>query len=47
MLKATNLKKRFTIVQAVDDVSLSVERGEVFGLIGPNGAGRVRPFVSC
>jgi ABC-2 type transport system ATP-binding protein len=40
MLKATNLKKRFTIVQAVDDVSLSVERGEVFGLIGPNGAGK-------
>jgi ABC-2 type transport system ATP-binding protein len=40
MLKASNLKKRFTTVQAVDDVSLSVDRGEVFGLIGPNGAGK-------
>ena len=40
MLKASNLRKRFTTVQAVDDVSLSVDRGEVFGLIGPNGAGK-------
>lgn len=40
MLKASNLKKRFTTVQAVDDVSFSVDRGEVFGLLGPNGAGK-------
>ena len=40
MLTASNLRKRFTTVQAVDNVSLSVDRGEVFGLIGPNGAGK-------
>lgn len=29
-----------TVVQAVDDVSFTVERGEIVGLLGPNGAGK-------
>lgn len=40
MLKAEHLRKQFTTVLAVDDVSLEVKRGGIFGLIGPNGAGK-------
>jgi ABC-2 type transport system ATP-binding protein len=32
---------RFGSLVAVDEVSLEVARGEVFGLLGPNGADRV------
>jgi len=37
---ASGLVVRFGELTAVDDVSLEVERGEVFGLLGPNGAGK-------
>ncbi|HEY6006979.1 MAG TPA: ABC transporter ATP-binding protein [Geobacteraceae bacterium] len=35
-----NLTKRFDAVTAVEGLSLSVARGELFGLIGPDGAGK-------
>jgi drug efflux transport system ATP-binding protein len=35
-----NLTKKFGDFVAVDDVSFSVNRGEVFGWLGPNGAGK-------
>jgi len=35
-----NLTKRFGAFLAVDDVSFSVQAGEVFGWLGPNGAGK-------
>ena len=35
-----NLTKRFADYKAVDDVSLTVETGEIFGFLGPNGAGK-------
>ena len=41
---AENLTKRFGTFKAVDQMSLSVERGEVFGLLGPNGAGKSTTF---
>src|SRR4029453_10408303 len=34
------LGKRFTTPLAVDDLSLTVQPGEVFGFLGPNGAGK-------
>lgn len=34
------LTKRFGSLVAVDDLSLTVERGDVFGFLGPNGAGK-------
>jgi len=40
MLKAEHLRKQFSTVLAVDDVSLEVKHGSIFGLIGPNGAGK-------
>jgi len=35
-----NLVKQYPKVRAVDDVSFSVDKGEIFGLLGPNGAGK-------
>ncbi|MDF2985784.1 MAG: transporter [Eubacterium sp.] len=40
LLSVKGLKKRFSDFQAVDNISFSVNRGEVFGLLGPNGAGK-------
>ena len=37
---ADGLSKRYGAVQALTDLSLRVERGEVFGFLGPNGAGK-------
>ncbi len=36
----SHITKSFGPVKAVDDVSFSVEKGEIFGLLGPNGAGK-------
>jgi ABC-2 type transport system ATP-binding protein len=39
-IQAENLQKTFGTVNAVNDVSFTVEEGEVFGFLGPNGAGK-------
>ena len=46
VLQASNVTKRFGGLVAVNDVSLSVDEGEVLGLIGPNGAGKTT-FFNC
>jgi len=40
LLEARNLTKSFGALKAVDDISLSVKKGEVLGFLGPNGAGK-------
>lgn len=44
ILRAENLTKRFGGIVAVNNVSMSVERGEIVGIIGPNGAGKTTLF---
>lgn len=40
MIEVKGLKKYFKEVRAVDDISFTVERGELFGFLGVNGAGK-------
>src|SRR5579872_1965588 len=40
MIVASSLGRNFGNFVAVDDLSLTIERGEIFGLLGPNGAGK-------
>jgi ABC-2 type transport system ATP-binding protein len=40
ILELLNLKKYFATQKAVDDISLTIEKGQIFGLLGPNGAGK-------
>ena len=35
-----NVSKNYKQLKAVDDISLTIEKGEFFGLLGPNGAGK-------
>ncbi len=40
VITVENLSRRFGSLVAVDDVSFSVRRGAIFGLLGPNGSGK-------
>ena len=44
LLTVEGVSKSYGGVRAVDDVSLTVERGEIVGIIGPNGAGKTTLF---
>ncbi len=39
-----NVSKSYGDVQALDDISLQIGRGELFGLIGPDGSGKTSLF---
>lgn len=40
ILSITNLNKRFGSVHAVKNVSLEIQKGNVYGILGPNGSGK-------
>ena len=40
MLTLSHLRKSFGRTVAVDDLSLKIARGSIFGFLGPNGAGK-------
>ena len=46
VIEVTNLTKRYGDRAVVDDVSFSVEEGEIFGILGPNGAGKTTTVES-
>ena len=46
ILEVNNVSKSFGGVKANVDISMSVEKGKIFGLIGPNGSGKTTLFNS-
>jgi ABC-2 type transport system ATP-binding protein len=40
ILQINSLTKNFATQKAVNNISLTIERGQIFGLLGPNGAGK-------
>jgi ABC-2 type transport system ATP-binding protein len=44
VIEAVNLTKKFGSFIAVDNISFSVKRGKIFGLLGPNGSGKSTTF---
>ncbi|MBQ6387767.1 MAG: ATP-binding cassette domain-containing protein [Ruminococcus sp.] len=40
MIEVKNLTKRYGDIKAIDDISFTVDTGEVLGFLGPNGAGK-------
>lgn len=44
LLSVRHMSKRFGGLTAVDNVSLTINEGEIYGLIGPNGAGKTTCF---
>lgn len=47
MLKIDNLVKTYGEKRAVDDVTLHIKPGEIYGFIGHNGAGKTTTLKSC
>ena len=47
MLRIENLTKKYGDKKAVDDLSLHIQKGEIYGFIGHNGAGKTTTIKSC
>ena len=47
-IEVNNVSKSYGAVKALDQVSFTVDQGEVFGLIGPDGAGKTSLYrIMC
>lgn len=46
IIEVKNLRKAYGRTVAVEDVSLTVQPGEIFGIVGPNGAGKTTTIES-
>jgi len=44
-IKITNLTRTYGDIVAVDNISLTINKGEIFGLLGPNGAGKTTTLM--
>lgn len=44
MIKLDNISKKFGEISALDEISLNIPRSELFGFIGPDGAGKTTLF---
>lgn len=47
LLEIRNLTKSFDGQHAVDDVNLTIYKGEIFALLGASGCGKVKPCCAC
>jgi ABC-2 type transport system ATP-binding protein len=46
IIEVSHLRKTYGATVAVEDVSLTVQQGEIFGIVGPNGAGKTTTVES-
>lgn len=44
MIKSKNISKSYGELVALDNISITIERGEIAGILGPNGAGKTTLF---
>ena len=47
MIRIENLVKRYGELVALDHLNLEVQKGEIFGLLGPNGSGKTTFWLCC
>ena len=49
MLEIRDLRKKYGNFQALDGLSMTIEKGELFGFVGPNGAGKTTTIkiITC
>ena len=40
MIECVNLKKKYMTVTAVENITLNIESGRIYALLGPNGSGK-------
>ena len=43
-ISVQNINKKYRDIQALNDISFDVEQGEIYGIIGPDGAGKTSLF---